>query len=82
MVFIGARDEYASQLCARFVNINLVQESKKPIRELAALTRIALIYHREKFGLVLHFTPKVNRYGSRAAMVTGVEYIGLSKKKA
>ncbi len=68
---------------------NLLPRSKTPLKDLLLLIELAIIYLREKPGLIIHFTIKPNIYGSLAArfakipsisVVTGLGYTFLHPK--
>lgn len=59
----------------RTIPFNMSRRSMNPIRELATILRLCLIYRDEKPDIVHHVAVKPVLYGSIAAMLTGISNV-------
>lgn len=72
---LSPHDSYVPKieaLGARHVHIDLDSSGTNPLRDGVAFLRIASILRRHRPAMLLTYTPKVNIYGSLAAMLLGI----------
>lgn len=72
---LAPQDSYSAKLIAQginFVPIKLNNYSMNPAKDIMLLCRLYLIYRKEAFGCVFHYTIKPNIYGSMAASLAKV----------
>lgn len=75
---LSPKDEYVDRvraLGARHIHLELDNGGVNPFKDIRALTRLTLLFRKEKPDVVLTFTPKVNIYGSLAGRITRVPVI-------
>lgn len=77
---VAPRDDYSDKLTAAgvtYLPIKIKAHSTSPIEDLKTLFRLRSIYKKHQFDLVIHYTIKMNLYGSLAARLLHIKNISV-----
>ncbi len=77
---VAPHDDYSDKLTAAgatYIPLTLRAHSTSPIEDFKTLTKLSIIYKRYHFDLVIHYTIKMNLYGSLAARLLGIKSISV-----
>lgn len=60
-----------------FIHFDVDRKGTNPFRDILFLWRLYILYRKERYSTVFHYTIKVNIYGAIAAKLAGIPSIGL-----
>ena len=75
---LAPTDEYVDRVCvlgARHIHLELDNAGTNPLPDVRTLIRLTGLFRKEKPGVLLTFTPKVNIYSSLAGRMAGIPVI-------